>query len=429
MPALDLCHPLRIASLVVATFLAPLPMAAQLLGAEFRVNSYTTGDQAYPAISSDASGNFVVVWKSVAQDGSGSGIFAQRFENSGLALGGEFQVNSYTTLDQYAPAVASDAAGNFLVVWLRGPDGGGHRGLFAQRFDASGSAAGTEFQVNVVTTGQPARPAATADGLGNFIVVWQDEEVIARRFGTDGTPESGELRVNTETSDSQGEAAVAADAAGNFVVVWDSYGQDGSSYGIFGQRFDVSGSAMGSEFQVNTYTTSWQGTPAVAMTDAGEFVAVWNRDHPGLQGSDIVGQRFDAAGSPLGGEFQASGLSLGFKGRPAVALAAAGSFVVTWDAPGRDGSGAGVLAQEFDSTGAKAGGEFRVNSYTPASQAMPVLAAGADGTFVAAWQSDSSQDGMGSGVFAQRLATLPFLDGFESGATCAWTAAVGGGCP
>ena len=429
MPILLHLRPICIAFAALAPSIAPLPAVAQLLGSEFQVNSYTTGDQAYPAVGADAAGNFVVVWTSGGQDGSGNGIFAQRFDLAAAAVGSEFQVHSYTTQDQYAPAVAADDAGNFLVVWLRGPDPGGHPGLFGQRFDASGSPAGNEFRVNVSTTGQPARPAVAADGLGNFIVVWQDDEVLARRFGPDGAPASGELRVNTATFDAQGEAAVAADAAGNFVVVWDSYLQDGSSYGIFGQRFAATGAPTGGEFQVNTYTTSWQTTPAVAMGDAGDFVVVWNRDHPGGSGSDIAGQRFDAGGSPLGGEFQASGLVTGFKGRPAVAITAAGSFVVAWDAPGRDGSAAGVLAQAFDSAGAPAGGEFLVNTHTTAAQTLPVVAAGADGSFVAVWQSDPGQDGMGGGIFAQQLATLPFRDDFESGATCAWSATVGGGCP
>jgi hypothetical protein len=30
---------------------------------------------------------------------------------------------------------------------------------------------------------------------------------------------------------------VTADSAGNFVVVWSSFGQDGSNYGVFGQRY------------------------------------------------------------------------------------------------------------------------------------------------------------------------------------------------
>ena len=36
-----------------------------------------------------------------------------------VPLGPEFQVNGYVQSDQERPAVASDAAGNFVVVWRR----------------------------------------------------------------------------------------------------------------------------------------------------------------------------------------------------------------------------------------------------------------------------------------------------------------------
>ncbi|MEO8196646.1 MAG: hypothetical protein ABI689_07985 [Thermoanaerobaculia bacterium] len=49
------------AFLALLSAVAPLPTVAQLLGPEYQVNSYTTGDQAYPAIGSDAAGGFVVV--------------------------------------------------------------------------------------------------------------------------------------------------------------------------------------------------------------------------------------------------------------------------------------------------------------------------------------------------------------------------------
>jgi len=52
-----------------------------------------------------------------------------------------------------------------------------------------------------------------------------------------GMPLGPEFLVNTFTTDNQYVPAVAADAAGNFVVVWQSYGQDGSFAGVFGQRY------------------------------------------------------------------------------------------------------------------------------------------------------------------------------------------------
>ena len=64
-----------------------------------------------------------------------------------------------------------------------------------------------------------------------------------------------EFQANTYTSNEQSEPAVAALAGGGFVTVWNSRNQDGSYLGAFGQRFDASGGFVGTEFQVNTYTS------------------------------------------------------------------------------------------------------------------------------------------------------------------------------
>jgi len=86
--------------------------------------------------------------------------------------------------------------------------------------------------------------------------------------------------VNTYTTGRQQSPAVAADPAGGFVVVWQSgsyygtEGQDGSNIGVFGQRLDAAASPVGGEFQVNTYTTGRQSTPAVAVQPTGGFVVV-----------------------------------------------------------------------------------------------------------------------------------------------------------
>jgi hypothetical protein len=54
---------------------------------------------------------------------------------------------------------------------------------------------------------------------------------------------------------------------------------------IFGQHFAPDGSPLGSEFQVNTYTTDTEQSPAVAAGDDG-FVVVWTSDgSPGTDGS------------------------------------------------------------------------------------------------------------------------------------------------
>jgi hypothetical protein len=140
----------------------------------------------------------------------GDGIYAQRYNSSGVAQGGEFQVNTTTTSDQTEPSVAMDAAGNFVIAWTDYSQDGDGDGIYAQRYNSSGAAVGSEF------------------------------------------------RVNTTTTSDQSESSVGMDSDGDFVVTWTSYDQDGPDFGIYAQRYNSSGAAVGSEFLVNTTTTSDQ---------------------------------------------------------------------------------------------------------------------------------------------------------------------------
>src|SRR5207244_229479 len=109
-------------------------------GAEFHVNSYTTNEQSYPAVAADSAGDFVVVWSSYGQDGYERGVFGQRFTSTGASAGTEFQVNSYTTSAQMSPAVAADAAGDFVVVWQSFyQDIDFSFSVFGQRYTSSGA--------------------------------------------------------------------------------------------------------------------------------------------------------------------------------------------------------------------------------------------------------------------------------------------------
>ncbi|MDH3597986.1 MAG: hypothetical protein OEM93_24380, partial [Rhodospirillales bacterium] len=118
-------------------------------GGEFRVNVTTAGVQEFPDVAMDDDGNFVVVWESY-QGGASYDIYARRYDAAGTAQGGEFRVNATTAGDQRYPAVAMDADGDFVVAW-QGSDGNAD-GVHAQRYDAAGVAQGGEFQVNTYTT-------------------------------------------------------------------------------------------------------------------------------------------------------------------------------------------------------------------------------------------------------------------------------------
>jgi len=104
------------------------------MGNEFQVNTYTSGDQSYPQMGMDANGNFVITWRSYDQDGDGWGVYAQRFDAGGNRIGGEFQVNTYTTGHQNGASVAIDPRGGFIVTWNSYGQDGSDYGIYARKF-------------------------------------------------------------------------------------------------------------------------------------------------------------------------------------------------------------------------------------------------------------------------------------------------------
>jgi hypothetical protein len=389
----------------------PTPAGAQPVGSEFKINSYTTSAQRYPSVASDASGNFVVVWGSVGQDGSDEGIFGQRYDSAGSALGSEFRVNSFTTNNQRLPSVASDTSGSFVVVWDSYGQDGSQEGIFGQRYDSGGVPQGDEFQVSSYTTRPQQIPSVASDASGDFVAVWeslQDDSpgggvgIFGQRYDSGGGALGTEFHVNSFQDYNQLSPSLASDAAGNFVVIWESYYQENEGFwGIFGQRYDSAGSALGSEFHVNSTEEFYQRYPCVASDASGNFVVVWSGNGQG-DANGIFGQRYDSAGGTLGSEFRVNSYTTSAQRYPSVASDASGNFVVVWGSLGQDGSDEGIFGQRYDSAGTALGSEYRINSFTTGAQQNPAVGATGTNQFVVVWQSNG-QDGSSYGVIGQRF--------------------------
>ena len=387
---------LSVLALPALTFAQTPPLAPV-----FQVNSFTTDDQYGYGVAMDKNGNFVVTWESYLQDGSSYGVEGRRFDSTGTPFGAEFQVNQHTTSDQGYPRVASDPQGNFIVAWQSDGQDGVGPGIFARRYDKSGTALGSEFQVNTYTSGYQTNPSVATDAGGNFVVTWQSASqdgsglgVFGQRYDNSGTKVGSEFPVNTYTTGDQATPYVAMDATGNFVVVW--HGQGASSAdAIFGRRFTSAG-VGGAEFQVSTATSV--AYPAVAMDKAGEFVIAYEGYVPGGSGRDAVARRYTAAAAPVGAEFRVNTTTTGDQFSPDVALDPNGNFIVAWESP--DGDSSGILAQRFDRLGNFVGSEFALNTYTTGAQLLPTVATSPLGNFVVSWSS-FGQDGSNYGVFAR----------------------------
>jgi hypothetical protein len=324
-------------------------------GVEFRVNTFVTGDQRDPDVASNGSGEFVVVWTS-PQDGSGDGVFAQRFASSGTPVGPELQVNTFTTGTQDQPAVAVDASGNFVVVWRSQDQEGAGAEVFGQRFSSSGVRLGSEFRVNTFTTGDQHRPDIGSDSAGNVLVVWQDgaapgsgpagRGVFGQSYNSTGAPVGSEFQVHTHPTGFKGAPAVAVNPAGGAVVVWHSDGQDGSDLGIFARRYSVSGTPTAAEVQINTFTTGRQADPAVGMEYSGNgcFLVAWTSEGEDGSGPGVFGRLY-AFGVEPEDVFPFNEFATGSQTRASVAAVPEVDLVVLWESDGQDGSGSAVYGR------------------------------------------------------------------------------------
>jgi hypothetical protein len=299
-----------------------------------------------------ADGSFVVVWQSTTGDGNGMGIYGQMFKANGTKSRSAFRVNTSTRNHQSLPSIAALEGGGFVVAWVSNVQDGSGLGIYAQRYNATGAPVGAEFKVNTTTAGHQTVPSLAGLGNGSFVIAWQSADdsgqgIFMQRFNAAGRAQGAEMQVNTTEANNQSLPRVAALESGGFVVVWQSDLQDGSKLGIYMQRFNANGAKVGSEIRVNTATANDQATPAVAGFSDEGFVAVWTSRNQDGSGWGVHAQLFDNAGRKVNVEFLLNATTAGNQSQPAVAAFAEGNFTAAWTSDDQDGAAEGIFAQRF----------------------------------------------------------------------------------
>lgn len=380
---------------------------AFLASSQFSGNTTTAADQvtsaetrgSQNAIARDHAGNYIVVWSSNSQDGSGWGVYARRFDANGQPLSGEFRVNATTSDNQQWASVAADRNGNFVVTWTSTNQDGTAQSVYARRYSAAGLALSSEFLVNTTTTGIQKNSTISMNSAGQFVIAWQGEGpgdtsgVFFRRYAADGSAiDTTDKRANASASGTQINPAVAMDSSGNIVVLW----QDTSK--LYFQRIllaetdinVVSGTWGTSRVQVdNVLSTS--DVPAIAMDAAGNFVVVY-REQTILPG--IWARGFNADGSQKFSWFQAVS---GAATSPSIAMANDGQFILSWQDTG-DGDGTGIYARKYLANGTANGASFVVNQYTAGNQSQSSLTMLDPNNFVVVWSGTSAADSSGISI-------------------------------
>ncbi|MBF0327478.1 MAG: cadherin-like domain-containing protein, partial [Alphaproteobacteria bacterium] len=247
-----------------------------------------------------------------------------------------------------------------------------------------------DSRVNATTTGDQNYMSVASLGSGGYVTVWQSgtttsADIFGRLYSADGTALATEFKINTYVTNGQTQADVTGLANG-FVVVWQSAGQDSGTTGIYAQRYSTTGTRLGSEVRVNTTVTDTQSNPTVISLAGGGYVVAWESNLQDGSGWGVYGKRYSMDGVAQGGEFAINTSTSNRQDK--VTLCPLGDgFLAVWQSYLQDGSGDGVYAQRFSANGTKVGGEFRVNVTTSLSQGYPVAAQLADGSFVVSWES------------------------------------------
>ena len=372
---------------------------------EQQVNTYTTGSQEQPRLLRHDHG-FVVVWSSAGSPEDDSSLFSiqgRRFDTGGAPIGGQFQVNTFTTGFQNQPAVAGWPDGRFVVAWYNAET----QDVQGRLFHSDGTANGDEFALASGGTGRQIHPALEVTGSGELLAVWQSETspgpdadgaVIGRRYDSSGSPIGNDFQINSHTPYGANRPDIAESPDGGFVVVWESYDSPGSdpAYSIQMRRLGSDGTPLATDLQVNSYTSGYSYEPAIATRGDGSFVVIWSSYEASPGGDDayggVVARRFDSGGSPAGADFQVNTVTTGYQYSSAVAFTLDG-FVLAWsgDAPlSADGDGSAALISPYDFSGTPLGGELLIHALHTGDQQSPDLVTDDAGNVVAVWQSPSS---------------------------------------
>ena len=228
----------------------------------------------------DAAGNFIITWAADQTDGSGFGIFAQRFDAAANKRGTAIAINAVTNDRQIDARVGMDSTGEFVVTWSSFQNAANGFDIYARRFSAAGVALdASEFRVNKTVAQPQVTPDIEMDGKGDFVIVWSafdqdnydvnnvtshDNGIYAAMYNIkSATPVLGEYRVNATTVGDQIAPAIAMDAAGDCTIAWT--GPAGATTGIYERVIQVP-TDFYKTVQAAAVTTTTTATPSTTTT-------------------------------------------------------------------------------------------------------------------------------------------------------------------
>jgi len=216
------------------------------------------------------------------------------------------------------------------------------------------------------------------------------------------------LPVNNSTTNYQINPNISKLNGGGYVVVWESNSTDGSSYGVYAQKFTSDGNKSGDNFKVNVLTTNNQSFPDVSgrnTSNSTDYAIVWSDNSDGTANYDIYMQIYQNNSPILFYDLLLNNESSGTDTTrnndqlyPKIAGLTNGNYVVVWASNDANDGEMNIYGKIIDNSGNLVTSKLSINSTTTRSQNFPVVAALSDsdstasGGFVVAFLSELSTD-------------------------------------
>jgi hypothetical protein len=374
--------------------------AGTRLGGNFKINDNAQAiDQGSPFVRFSPADEYWALWTDLRE--GRPNIYGQRLTADRNPIGGNFRINDDSfSSQQRVPSVVANRQGRTLTIWE--DERNGNCDVYCQFSDSLGNPNGPNRRVNDDNIGAAHYYATAAiDEIGNSITAWTDSRsgynIYGQSFDPAGNPIGANFRVNSAAAFVWAPTA-AKDSIGNSVIVFSD--MRAGPFKMFGQRYDAANQPVGANFRIDNDTTGgWLQYPSVAMSHHGRFVAGWMDER---QGGSIYARLYDSIGNPTGDDFRVDDdPGRNYKGYPGVAMTGAGDFLAVWE-DGRESLHVTIYGQRFDRNGNRVGSNFRVpDDPTASDQWCPSCAFDPQDRAIVVW-SDWRDPRRNPDIYAQR---------------------------
>ncbi|MCI5224175.1 MAG: hypothetical protein D3924_16265, partial [Candidatus Electrothrix sp. AR4] len=238
-------------------------------------DNHPSGGALLPRLAVDAAGNALVIWSQKVLHSHDMDLWANRYV-SGRGWEGARRIESNTGGEVLQ--LASNAAGNAVVVWERRDAGRNYDIICAKRYmPNSGWQATQAFDTNAGVRSFSLFPQAAVDGAGNAVVIWSQSDghhrnIWANRYTADNGWQTAQP-IGGNDAGSTLAPQMAVNAAGNAVAIWVQEGN--GRYNIWTSRYDIPTNTWSAPQLLGESIDIFGGEPQVAIDAAGNAVAVW----------------------------------------------------------------------------------------------------------------------------------------------------------